>query len=64
MQRVLDASITVIGEERSLYDLAMNFLSLGKTSQVTKFLQNPMIPIYQSLRAHSEQNAVICQNNY
>lgn len=34
MQRVLDASISVIGEERSLYDLAMNFLSLGKTSQV------------------------------
>jgi len=35
MQRVLDASINVVGEEKSLYDLAMNFLTLGKTSQVS-----------------------------
>jgi hypothetical protein len=41
MQRVLDASISVIGEERSLYDLALNFLYLGKTSQARKLLETP-----------------------
>ena len=36
MQRVLDASISVIGEERSLYDLAHNFLALNKPAQVRR----------------------------
>ncbi len=41
MQRVLDASISVIGEERSLYDLAHNFLDLGKYAQAKKLFETP-----------------------
>lgn len=41
MQRVLDASIEVIGEERALYDLAINFLEMGKSSQARKLLATP-----------------------
>jgi len=41
MQRVLDASISAIGEEKSLYDLATSFLFLGKTSQAKKLLETP-----------------------
>jgi hypothetical protein len=29
MQKVLDLSINIIGEEKSLYDLALNFLDQG-----------------------------------
>jgi hypothetical protein len=41
MQRVLDASIATIGEERSLYDLAHNFLALNKPAQAKKLLETP-----------------------
>jgi hypothetical protein len=41
MQRVLDASIATIGEEKSLYDLATSFLYMGKTSQAKKLLETP-----------------------
>lgn len=41
MQRVLDASITVIGEEKSLYDLAHSLLSEGKLTQAKKVLETP-----------------------
>ncbi len=41
MQRVLDASISVIGEERSLYDLAHNFLTLNRPVQAKKLLETP-----------------------
>ncbi len=41
MQRVLDASISVIGEERSLYDLAHNFLDMGRYSQAKKLFDTP-----------------------
>ncbi len=41
MQRVLDASIGAIGEEKSLYDLAHNFLVLGKFAQAHKLFETP-----------------------
>ena len=41
IQAVLDASIDLIGEENSLYDLAYSFVSLGKTSQAKKLLETP-----------------------
>ena len=39
IQAVLDASIEIIGESKSLYDLTFSFLVLGKTSQATKLFQ-------------------------
>jgi len=41
MQKVLDISIELIGEEKSLYDLAHNFLSSGKRAQAKKLLETP-----------------------
>jgi len=41
MQKVLDLSIEVHGEEKSLYDLAHNFLAGGKKSQAKKLLETP-----------------------
>jgi len=41
MQKVLDLSIEIIGEEKSLYDLAHNFLSSGKKAQTKKLFETP-----------------------
>ena len=41
MQRVLDASIEVIGETKSLYDLVLNFLKVEKYPQAKKLLETP-----------------------
>ena len=41
IQAILDASIDLIGEENSLYDLACSFLSLGKIAQAKKLLETP-----------------------
>ena len=41
MQRVLDASVEVIGEERSLYNLAFTFLDTGNLSDAKKLLGTP-----------------------
>ena len=41
MQRVLDASIDVIGEARSLYNLAFTFIDVEKLSQAKKLLATP-----------------------
>ncbi len=54
MQRVLDASIEVLGEESALYDLALDFLELGKTSQAKKLLSTP------GLRFNFERTKYIC----
>ena len=41
IQRVLDASINVIGEERSVYNLAVSFIETGKLTQAKKLLATP-----------------------
>ena len=41
IQRVLDASISVIGEERSVYNLAVSFIETGKLTQAKKLLATP-----------------------
>ena len=41
LQRVLDASIALIGEEASLYDLATSFLACGKSAQAKKLFETP-----------------------
>ena len=41
LQRVLDASIKVIGEEMSLYDLAFSFASQGQYTQAGKLFATP-----------------------
>ena len=38
VQKVLDISITVAGEERTLYHAIYSFLCLGKTENVQKLL--------------------------
>ena len=38
VQRVLDISVKAIGEERTLYDTAYCFLSMGKSEQAEKLL--------------------------
>ena len=41
LQRVLDASIKLIGEEMSLYDLAFSFASAGQYTQAGKLFATP-----------------------
>ena len=41
IQRILDASISVIGEERSVYNLAVSFIETGKLTQAKKLLATP-----------------------
>ena len=41
IQRILDASISVIGEERSVYNLAVSFIETGKLAQAKKLLATP-----------------------
>ena len=41
MQRVVDASVEVIGEAKSLYNLAFTFVDTGKLSQAKKLLATP-----------------------
>ena len=41
IQTVLDASIDVIGEEKSLYDLAYCFVAMRKMSQARKLMDTP-----------------------
>jgi len=41
IQAVLDASIDLIGEENSLYDLSMCFVRMGKIPQARKLLETP-----------------------
>ena len=41
IQRVLDASINVIGEEQSMYNLAFCFIETGKLTQAKKILATP-----------------------
>ena len=41
LQRVLDASIELAGEEQSLYDLILAFLDLGKLAQAKKLMETP-----------------------
>ncbi|XP_059094066.1 leucine-rich PPR motif-containing protein, mitochondrial-like [Tigriopus californicus] len=54
LQRVVDASIKIIGEENSIYDLAMDFLVMGKYSQARKLLESP------GLRYNSRKAQYIC----
>ena len=41
IQRVLDTSISVIGEEKSMYNLASCFIETGKLTQAKKILATP-----------------------
>lgn len=52
MQRVLDASIATYGEERSLYDLADDFLHLGRLKQARKLLATPGLRYNQKKVEH------------
>lgn len=54
LQRVVDASIKVIGEENSIYDLATDFLVMGKYSQARKLLETP------GLRYNDKRAKYIC----
>jgi len=54
MQKILDMSIDMVGEEKSLYDLAHNFLNSGKKSQAKKLLETP------GLRYNHEKVKYIC----
>ena len=47
IQAILDASIDLIGEENSLYDLAYSFLSLGKIPQAKKLLETPGLQFHK-----------------
>ena len=41
IQAILDASIDIIGEQKSLYDLALNFAAMGRLPQAKKLLETP-----------------------
>lgn len=62
MQRVLNASISLVGEERSLYDMAMNFLIMGKFAQAKKLLETPGLR-YQQHNANYICNKLRRENN-
>eukprot|EP00092_Neocalanus_flemingeri_P006880 GFUD01007426.1.p1 GENE.GFUD01007426.1~~GFUD01007426.1.p1 ORF type:complete len:1519 (+),score=489.48 GFUD01007426.1:137-4558(+) len=54
MQAILDTSIELIGEERSLYDLAYCFLHMNRRAQAKKLLETP------GLRYEKDKIEYIC----
>ena len=63
IQAVLDASIALIGEEKSLYDLAHCFISMGRKSQANKLFETPGLR-FDRKKISILMNALAASGNY
>ena len=69
IQEVLEASSAVIGEDKSILDLAHNFLALGRKNQAQKLLETPglryledrFLYIFDNLRNNEENGLELCE---